>query len=491
MISSISSSLIVCRDALNELIEEIQHAVKSKSEGISRRDLRDWEDERGRLRIWAGNIGAHQTGQSSLDFRLRDSSHVYQQIVKLLEHLLQRVKDARAVLAEGEDSDSDVESIDDSSSEDGAPQTEIQRLRRSVASIIKCLFDMSMLVRKPAQHDFYMGAKQSDVSGYEWADLRHVKDKFPNIDDQMATRLGQAITRRRKYLIYRKRHAEKLRQGIDNDTKPGAPSAGSDVLSETVATDVRTWNVDADDTGSESGFSHTSYAPTLISGGAITIPSPPEASQGGAPFECPYCYCVLSAPTRKAWNRHVFIDLQPYICTEGSCATPNKLYATKHEWVHHLRTAHDHELDSVHTCTLCGVSQSTPGGHHQHVARHLQELALFILPRNDDGSDEDDSAVKLGAAGSSSGSSAGHGAGHMPDGLGVGTTCSSKGAASIQTPPELDSTAVATQDSQHLTELPVLSDALDYLDQVKFDSKDRPHVYEQFLDIMKDNREEK
>lgn len=34
-----------------------------------------WGDELGRLRVWAANIGAHQTGQSSLDYRLRNASH--------------------------------------------------------------------------------------------------------------------------------------------------------------------------------------------------------------------------------------------------------------------------------------------------------------------------------------------------------------------------------------------------------------------------------
>jgi hypothetical protein len=37
--------------------------------------VRKWEDELGRLRVWAANIGAHQSGQSSLDYRLRDASH--------------------------------------------------------------------------------------------------------------------------------------------------------------------------------------------------------------------------------------------------------------------------------------------------------------------------------------------------------------------------------------------------------------------------------
>ncbi|KAL8752172.1 MAG: hypothetical protein Q9184_005821, partial [Pyrenodesmia sp. 2 TL-2023] len=369
MTTSISSSLIACREAFNDLVEKIRLGAEAQSEGLH---LRDWDDERGRLRMWAANIGAHQTGQSSLDFRLRDSSHIRQQIIKLLDELLRRLKDVRAVLAEGEDSD--VESIEDSSSEDEAPQTEIQQLRSSVATIINCLFDMSILVRKPAQHDIRIGAKQRDVSA----------------------RLGQAITRRRKYLMYRKRHADKLRQGIDHriqDTLPGQ----SDILSETMATDVRTWNVDADDKASESGFSQTSYAPTLISRGAITIPNPPEASHNGAPFECPYCYYVIRAPSTKSWNRHVFNDLQPYVCTEPKCTTPDKLYTTRHEWIHHLRTAHNHAVNLLHKCTLCGVFQNTPERHHQHVARHLQELALFILPRNDYDSDEEMSDVKLGA----------------------------------------------------------------------------------------------
>ncbi|KAL9017898.1 MAG: hypothetical protein Q9185_004759 [Variospora sp. 1 TL-2023] len=176
----------------------------------------------------------------------------------------------------------------------------------------------------------------SDVSGYEWADLRHVKEKFPNVNDLLAARLGQAITRRRKYLIYRKKHADKLRKGINHDVH-----TGSAILSETVATDVRTWNIDADNRASESGFSQTSYAPTLVSGGAITIPSPPEASHNGTPFKCPYCYYVITK----------YKVVEP-ACLPRSSAIP----------------------------------------------LHRTELALFILPRNDDGdSDEDDSEAKLGA----------------------------------------------------------------------------------------------
>ncbi len=391
MAISISSSIIACLKAFNEFIEEIQDPDKDEPEGMQ---VQTWQDELGRLRIWAANIGAHQTGQSSLDFRLRDSSHIRQQIIKLLNELPPRLQNVRDVIAEGEDED--VESLGGSSSEDEESQTEIQRIRKSVATIINCLFQMSILVRKPAQHDLLFGSRKADVAAFEPFDYSHVLDKFPKADKKLVSRLGHAITRRRQYLKYRERHAMKLRQGIDKVTNVSQGDEGT-ALSETVATDLHNWHIDFDDKASESGFSQTSYAPTLMSGGGITIPAPPRASQGGEPFECPYCYYVITVQSTRSWHRHVFSDLQPYVCTEIICTTPDKLYATRHAWLHHLKTVHRREESSrtvagsqqeTHTCAVCGDFQSTEKGRDRHVARHLQELALFVLPRTYEDSDE-------------------------------------------------------------------------------------------------------
>ena len=89
--------------------------------------------------MWAANIGAHQTGQSSLDFRLRDSSHIHEQILKLLHDLLERLQDAREVLTGGHES-ADEDELADDLSDDEEPTTEIQELRESLATIINCLF---------------------------------------------------------------------------------------------------------------------------------------------------------------------------------------------------------------------------------------------------------------------------------------------------------------------------------------------------------------
>ena len=41
-------------------------------------------DDYRRFRLWSANIGAHRNGRSSLEYRLRDSSHLRTHITKLL-----------------------------------------------------------------------------------------------------------------------------------------------------------------------------------------------------------------------------------------------------------------------------------------------------------------------------------------------------------------------------------------------------------------------
>lgn len=93
--TSISAVLVDALKAFNGLTSNIElkvHASEVPTEA--------WADELGRVRIWAQNIGAHQTGQSSLDHRLRDASHIKVQTVKLLKRLLRSLGDAEEVLTE-------------------------------------------------------------------------------------------------------------------------------------------------------------------------------------------------------------------------------------------------------------------------------------------------------------------------------------------------------------------------------------------------------
>lgn len=385
MATSISTALLSCLKSFNQLQEQVEQPEYSREADVSHAS---WGDELGRLRVWAANIGAHQTGQSSLDFRLRDASHISNQITKLLRDLEQSLHDIFDELSKDA-----TEALEDDVADWPGEEstTELQQLHEEVVNIVDCLYQLSMLIRKPAQHDMLIGSRMSDMAQFEFYDKEHVRNLHPKTEEHLGQRLGRAITRRRKYLSYRERHHRKLEIGIEAAQGIQRTTTGS-VMSETIATDLQTPNIDFEDTSSNSGMSQTSYAPSLVDGGRATIPPPPRDSVGGKPFECPYCFYLIDIKSTRLWTRHIFKDIKPYICTFPECSMPDRLYDSRREWFFHESTEHP-QADLV--CSLCKDTLKSSKQYERHVARHLEELALFALPRTemDDAEDVDDDDV--------------------------------------------------------------------------------------------------
>lgn len=403
MDTSISASLLICLKTFNELVTTVQRQVATSSETI---DPSLWDDELGRLRLWAANIGARQTGQSGLDYRLRDASHIKDRINKLLQDLRGILQEVEELLLEEEESQQSLAS--DTTSGHGDSGTELQQIYRSVVVTIDGLFQMSTLVRKPAPHNFLMGPTSLEVSAYEPYDRDHVRNKFPKVEAFLVRRLGMAMTRRRRYLKHRERHCSKLSAGLniaEGKPRDEAPS----LYSETEITDLRATVVDLEDQSSDSGISQTSYASTLMSGGDVTMPPPPKESRGGALFQCPYCFLLITVSSSRSWHKHLFEDLLPYSCTISTCSTPHKVYPTQREWLRHLNTSHaaewswnregptqsntvgQRELKTSAICPLCEDIFHWERQFERHIARHLQELALFVLPSSDEDAENTES----------------------------------------------------------------------------------------------------
>jgi hypothetical protein len=66
------------------LIHSLETHRKGHREKLS---LLAVEDQIGRFRLWAGNIGALQEGCGSLDYRLRDAKFVVENVQRLLDSL--------------------------------------------------------------------------------------------------------------------------------------------------------------------------------------------------------------------------------------------------------------------------------------------------------------------------------------------------------------------------------------------------------------------
>ncbi|CAF9904963.1 MAG: hypothetical protein HETSPECPRED_004835 [Heterodermia speciosa] len=403
MATSISSLIRSCLQTYESLIKDL------RGSNFAHEDARIcvlWEDQLGRLRVWTANIGAHQTGPSSLDYRLRDASHIRQLLVKLLEDLSQTLKDVQYLIAE--DSTVDSASDDSAVSFSNDPARELTGLHEGLVSIVDCLYQTSVLVRRPARHDILIDRDPENVAKFEPYDIRHVEEKFPHMDRELARILGAANTRRRRHLNYLKRHHVKLGKGLENLGGNQSDAAMSE-MSGTIATELESQIDSRAETSSETGVSQTSYATSLGTGEGLTIPALPKESIYGSPFECPYCFHMITIQRHGEWQKHIMEDITPYSCIFPDCHMQNRLFASRHEWFGHLQKVHrlylsqrgeDYEMSprtesknvdspATENCPLCAESLSSLRQFERHVARHLQELALFVLNRQEtDDTDE-------------------------------------------------------------------------------------------------------
>lgn len=125
-------------------------------------------------------------------------------------------------------------------------------------------------------------------------------------------------------------------------------------------------------------------------------------------------------------RRHVFRDLRPYICTFPACQTPERLYASRSEWMYHemqthlrrwkcedcdleyesrqameahIKTSHPQHAgpkqlqimldicnrpihDGLLSCPLCPAQSLVLFHRRFHLAQHMEDIALFTIPRS-------------------------------------------------------------------------------------------------------------
>jgi hypothetical protein len=192
-----------------------------------------------------------------------------------------------------------------------------------------------------------------------------------------------------------------------------------------------------------SNASHTSFLSTdtdATKGRARVTSTPMEVSEG-KPFVCFICTHTLSGiRNRVDWKMHVFADLHPYICTFPQCPDALITYPTRKLWAEHeLKTHRSQEQYECHDCSrsfsveaefvahvdtdhgfkdlnltqrLATVSAAkksvfSPTDDQEcplcqrtgwkllrnltmHLAKHLEDIALSSLPRNDDSDSDSD-----------------------------------------------------------------------------------------------------
>ncbi|CAF3616418.1 unnamed protein product [Fusarium graminearum] len=476
---SIASHVAKTFESFQDLETALTKATSSDepSEGATLKSLLPViENDFTRFKMWAGNQAAHQIGPSSLDHRLREAPHLQQQVIYLLKDMCESLEDALSQVCESSEpqdqekgndqniQDIGASSIDsaqgqesdfsdsDSDFDDDAPTTVLSTLLLDAREATDCLLRLSVAIANPAPHERFrkLGAGSSkDISFYEPYDIAYVRDKFPKSTDELSKALGKFITRRRQFFKYRLTHHEKLASGIETLASNKETDTGhTEVVPKTIASslpdefkalakfDPQVAVID-EDIRSDTGISQTSYATsagfnfegtdqeTHKPAPPLRVPPKPSAAEDGI-FECPFCYRMTSARTRRAWKRHVFGDLRPYTCILSHCTESNADFDRRHNWqLHvskyhwrswscpfkchqpfssavdlgshikdqHLPTGDEEEIKSVTAfgekpapddtasrCLLCGHSIMGLKKYVKHLGRHLEQLALFALP---------------------------------------------------------------------------------------------------------------
>ncbi|KAM5378828.1 hypothetical protein ACJZ2D_004301 [Fusarium nematophilum] len=277
-----------------------------------------------RFKLWAGNLGAHRPSGSTLvasGGSIPDTT------------------------SEGHDPAED-DLADYFNQDEDSDKSEVERILDEISHVVDCLLRLSVTIRNPAPHDQFLSrAGEGVVKSFVYWDAKHVRDKFTNVDADLANRLGRAMARRRQYFKYREEHKSRLAEGLDEDEVEFGERATTIASSLPEHLKQKFEGTEAGDAqfaildDSRSDASGTTYATLSPDSTRLRVPPIPKAHSEGS-FKCPFCHMIVSIDTRHAWKKHVFRDLRPYVCLSQACPTPDHLYLRRSDWATHMKREH-------------------------------------------------------------------------------------------------------------------------------------------------------
>ncbi|ESZ91987.1 hypothetical protein SBOR_7644 [Sclerotinia borealis F-4128] len=360
------------------------------------------ENELGRFKIWAGNLGVFAPGRASADYRLRDDADIKEILIQMLDRLRQSTKQAMdppKILEEPEE----AEEIDDSSTSsedsmaisldkdsDAASDTDdisgpqsadvVAKALTTIKDTITRLYRLSTIIKKPSSSNenvkvanFIAKEEESEeLKEFQTSVRWQIHFRLPDASPALLDRLVDAAVFRRKKLEYRERHKEKLRQGVghslasdlavpillkDTVFRPmGAQRKGAPVLRRQAGStrdSLSTMQYSATEASSVNRLKFASYPKSVALSGItksavarreqLDIPAPPSRLVGESQEAvCPYCFRIVDKEDlgQARWKRHILRDIEPYVCLFDGCEKSTMCFATVDDWINHMQWQH-------------------------------------------------------------------------------------------------------------------------------------------------------
>ncbi|KGO45689.1 Tetratricopeptide-like helical [Penicillium expansum] len=402
-------------------------------------------EEYGRTKVWGDHTKANLPARArgSLDNTLRHDT----ELKHLVQAILMRLK---ALLSQGKSNSVSADSDSDSNDGGGNQHYRMPKIRLLVQQTleqIQSLYDLSALLRRPKIVDKYIHSVNSESHvaslnnpyhlplsvAFSRSDETHIIEKVlqwrsltksaQGIDFEFegvalmgqgltnycvedipwfCQRLAAANTRRREQFQYWNDHPYDSRQDTIHAARLATPRLEEKQEPQNRASTFqpsipKVPREGPKSTASKQSFStaavsdihdtktnvrpRTIYTPTAVGQGRFnSVPDPPK-TVFGTTFPCPYCGTTLESSemqNRQSWKRHVFRDLRPYICTFEDCQNGGKLYVSRHDWIYHELQIHRRN--------------------YGHLAAHMEDIALFVLPNTNEEEDVGDSKASVQVA---------------------------------------------------------------------------------------------
>ncbi|KAJ6123350.1 hypothetical protein N7512_005815 [Penicillium capsulatum] len=268
------------------------------------------------------------------------SDRSFAQITKDLQLLLEKT----ATVLDASDEHSEPGSLSDA----GSVRSDVDEVLDDIAFYINCLMDLAPALDSPVldpelDHSLHSTVETFNVSSPQAQFFcRHIRDRFPKMARFLVERLGEANADR----------AERLK--IMRNKAAGPRNAPTLALQKHL--------------GVPSKLGRSADPP------GMTASSAHLTRDTGSVFDKP---------------KHVFEDLQPYVCTVQACTSPRTRFHSSLDWANHEAIHGTKRASSSCPVCVCDKDLSEPAAYFKHVAEHLREISLAVLPPNLDANEDD------------------------------------------------------------------------------------------------------
>jgi hypothetical protein len=320
--------------------KHVEHYLKS-----------ELENELGRFKIWAGNLGVFAPGNASADYRLREDSDIREVIIQMLGRLRQNIKQAidppiieepdvygedgadrntdsssESSMSISLDEDSDAETEQDSDPDD-IPKQALSEIK----NIMTRLYRLSAIIKKPTSTtenvkvaNFIAKEEETEeMKEFEGSVRWQIQFRHPETAPSLLEKLVNAAIFRRRKLQYRERHKEKLGQGVEQSLSVNLPMPTTAQIAAAKALghhrtsfplinmkgssargSSRTFQFSATDASSVNRLKFASYPKSVALSGitksavarreGLDVPRPPTKDDDGSKEAiCPYCFRIV------------------------------------------------------------------------------------------------------------------------------------------------------------------------------------------------------